>query len=204
MSLNVYDLGDNTCGMVNTCLHPLGLGFFHCGVEVYGWEWSYFDSAPLDAVDVRSTGIFYVQPRSCEGHHFSMSVPMGDTKLSENVVMHVLHRMEPRWPIWQYDMLKRNCQHFCCDFCTELGVGPIPGWVSRVVDTAVAVDGATTMVACCRSPSEVGQALPPEEIVQDERRQRAHSCLPVPSRECLPFQLRPSHLTMFFWLPHCA
>merc|ERR1740121_1636774 len=75
-SLHVYDLGSDSCGTINACLRPLGTGFFHCGVEVYGWEWSYSWAGPHESAleKLWETGVFCVPPKTCEGHAYSQTV----------------------------------------------------------------------------------------------------------------------------------
>lgn len=118
-----------------------------------------------------ATGIACVLPKLCEGHKYRKSVAMGKTEKSPEEVLEILLRLKPKWPMWRYDILTRNCQTFCAEFCLELGVGPIPEWVSKLVHAVAAVNGATK-AACCLSDDGVAvvQTIPPEEIMQDENR----------------------------------
>jgi hypothetical protein len=43
----------------------------------------------------------------------------------------ILQRMRAEWLGSSYDLLTRNCCHFCEALAEELGVGPIPPWLNR-------------------------------------------------------------------------
>ena len=42
-------------------------------------------------------------------------------------VMDILRKLRDEWPGNSYDLLSRNCCHFCEAFCRELKLGPVPG-----------------------------------------------------------------------------
>jgi len=132
VTLQVYDVGtrDKT-HTLNQFLGKFGTGVFHCGVEVYGREWSF-------QMTKGGTGIFNCQPMACESHTFRESVPMGSTKLTDAEVFRLVEHMRKDWSGKSYDILERNCCHACQELCTRLGVGSIP-W--RVMNLAGA--GAT-------------------------------------------------------------
>ncbi|CAK0904824.1 unnamed protein product [Prorocentrum cordatum] len=146
-SLHVYDIG--TLGLssaVNCMLRPLGMGAFHCGVEVYQWEWSYADTGEDSAPE--QTGVFCCPPRGCGGHTYCTSQELGRCAKSRGEVLalwgggHLLpsgHR---------YDVLTKNCGHFCDAFCRTLGVRPVPAWVTRLAATGKACEAGG---CCCRS-----------------------------------------------------
>ena len=52
--------------------------------------------------------------------------------------------LQVQWPGDSYDLLARNCNHFCETFGEMLGVGPIPGWVNRFATNADATVNAVT------------------------------------------------------------
>lgn len=155
VTLHVYDVGSSVRSrLVNQLLRPLGTGAFHCGVEVYGWEWSYsgFNDAPR-VQDLKNSGVFCCRPRCCEGHQYVESVPMGKTGMSELEVVRLLQEMEVLWLAADYDLLKRNCCHFCDVCCSGLGVGPIPSRVSSLAGVGAALSSISEVadVTCCRS-----------------------------------------------------
>ena len=59
---------------------------------------------------------------------FRETIEMGVTALSQQKVKELLKEMSQEWKGRSYDMLARNCNHFCDELCKRLGVGPTPGW----------------------------------------------------------------------------
>eukprot|EP00443_Scrippsiella_acuminata_P010407 CAMPEP_0115257102 /NCGR_PEP_ID=MMETSP0270-20121206/46592_1 /TAXON_ID=71861 /ORGANISM="Scrippsiella trochoidea, Strain CCMP3099" /LENGTH=271 /DNA_ID=CAMNT_0002672783 /DNA_START=13 /DNA_END=826 /DNA_ORIENTATION=+ len=106
----------------------IGTGAYHAGVEVYGLEWSF--SCTTDG-PYRS-GIFAVPPRGCDAHSYREAVEMGETQMTAREVRALIDRLYKEWPGVEYDLLRHNCCHFSDALCIELGVGPIPGWVTSL------------------------------------------------------------------------
>jgi len=148
VTLNVYDVGRSLkSAALNRVLRPLGTGIFHCGVEVYNLEWSYSDT-----LSGEGDGIFCSYPRSCEGHNYCESVHMGETTTSEDDVLKLVYAMQMLWTVKDYDTLRKNCCHFCDDFCKRLGVGPIPDWIMSLAGAGAAALNATNncrSTCCC-------------------------------------------------------
>ena len=63
------------------------------------------------------------------------------TSLSPARVRSVVAVLQVQWPGDSYDLLARNCNHFCETFGEMLGVGPVPGWVNRFASNADATAG---------------------------------------------------------------
>mmetsp|Transcript_123293 Transcript_123293/g.356253 ORF Transcript_123293/g.356253 Transcript_123293/m.356253 type:complete len:241 (-) Transcript_123293:39-761(-) len=149
--VNVYDIGENGSGLLlNELLGPFGTGVFHCGVEVYGQEWS-FSSIGDGFLSASMTGVFSSLPRKCVGHLYRKSVPMGRTTMFKDGVDELIRLMAREWPVNGYDLLRRNCCHFSNELCLELGVGPIPQWILHLAGAAAAIaEGNFGDVTCCR------------------------------------------------------
>jgi len=149
VTLHIYDLGtsDGTKA-VNSLLRKIGTGAFHCGVEIYGCEWSYSDVAHEPGEKVEGTGIFCVEPRACDGHSYSESISMGTTAVSESEVLTLLAMLKMNWAISEYSTLTKNCCHFCDEFCVRLGVGSIPTWVVSLAGAGAAIVNAGDTVCC--------------------------------------------------------
>lgn len=129
MTLHIYDAGNSDFVKgLNTVLKPFGTGAFHCGVEVYGLEWSFSDTSCFEDDDI--SGIFYNRPKCAEGHHYLESLQLGSTKVSEIEVIDIIEKLEENWPGEAYDVFERNCCHFCAEFCKNLGVSNPPDWVT--------------------------------------------------------------------------
>lgn len=165
--LNIYDLGQNPhIRTLNRCLQPFSAGAFHCGVEVYGLEWSFSDTEGGEGL-----GVFCSKPRCCEGHGFHESVPLGPTKLTHVEVWQILQMLMSSWVPAQYNVLSRNCCHFCEEFCTRLMVGPVPARIMRLAGVGADVKAA----CCCSAPSQELQLL------QRSLEQLPSSARPMPS-----------------------
>lgn len=132
--LHIYNVGTSSeVQAMNKILRVLGSGAFHCGVEVFGNEWSYRGAG------YGLPGVFSRRPRDCEGHVYTESVKMGMTMLPRRHVHDVIRVLSREWPGHKYDLLKFNCCHFCDAFCQLLGVGRIPAWITHLAGTGAAL-----------------------------------------------------------------
>lgn len=130
--LNVYDWGAAPVAQaVNKVLRPVGVGAFHGAVEVYGREWSY-------GYTQEGSGVFSCTPRGATQHRFRETVPLGETSLSRREVLAVLHELE--WLGCEYDILRRNCLHWCTELCRRLGVQPPPAWANVLANEFAKLD----------------------------------------------------------------
>lgn len=133
--LHVYDVtGNSAVKSINSILSTIGTGAFHIGVEVYGREWSYGYDESGD------TGVFCCQPRGCDAHSYVKVLEMGETNLQENEVRAVIERLAAEWQGQDYDILRCNCCHFSDELCRQLGVGPVPRWVTSLAGAGEALD----------------------------------------------------------------
>lgn len=177
--LHVYDL-NGTKGANNT-LHPLGLGLFHAGLEVYGVEWS-FGGALMPPGHLPVTGIHSMPPRSCPGATYRESISLGAVPHSAEEVWQILLKLAVQWLATAYHPLKRNCLNFCSEFATALAVQDVPSWVGRL---ALAADILLSpVVGVLDAFNALGSldAAPVDAVLADEdARQRQ---LPVTSEAC--------------------
>jgi hypothetical protein len=135
VTLHVYSLGTSSeMFAMNAVLMAIGSGAYHCGVEVYGREWSFRGS------DEEGTGVFSCRPKQCSDHAWYTSVPMGSVSLSHSEVTNLVRRMMKDWPGRKYDVLKRNCCHFCDELCVALGLGPIPRWTTHLAGAGATME----------------------------------------------------------------
>lgn len=125
--LNVYDVTP-----ANGYARWLGLGVYHSGVQVHGVEYAY------GAHDGASSGIFEVVPRRCPGYAFRESVQVGATDLSRAEVRALMAELAADFPGDAYNLVSRNCNHFCDAACRRLVRAPrIPRWVNRLAKIGV-------------------------------------------------------------------
>lgn len=149
MVLHIYDVTNSGSDKTNnTIMHinkifkdGIGLGgIFHSAVQVYGddeWSFGYCE---------QGTGVFSCPSTKNPMYTYREKIVLGQTNLSIFKVNQVLRELSREWPGVSYDLLSRNCNHFCDELCERLGVPKLPGWVNRFAhagDAAVEIAGTT-------------------------------------------------------------
>ncbi|KAG1326613.1 hypothetical protein COCNU_01G005470 [Cocos nucifera] len=119
--LNVYDLTP-----INVYAYWLGLGVYHSGVQVHGVEYAY------GAHEHATTGIFEGEPRQCPGFVFRKSILIGRTDLGPREVRALMEELATEYTGNTYNLISKNCNHFCNEACLRLTNKPIPRWVNRL------------------------------------------------------------------------
>ncbi|XP_050232257.1 deSI-like protein At4g17486 [Mercurialis annua] len=119
--LNVYDLTP-----INGYAYWLGLGVYHSGVQVHGVEYAF------GAHEYPTTGIFEGEPKQCEGFTFRKTILIGKTDLSSSQVRTVMEELAEEFRGNAYNLITKNCNHFCNNACVKLTGNPIPNWVNRL------------------------------------------------------------------------
>ncbi|KAL3618373.1 hypothetical protein CASFOL_038694 [Castilleja foliolosa] len=120
--LNVYDLTS-----ANGYAYWFGLGVYHSGVEVHGVEYAY------GAHENPTTGIFEGEPKQCDGFTFRKSILIGYTDLSPGEVRILMKKqLSDKYKGNAYNLISKNCNHFCNDASLKLTGDPIPNWVNRL------------------------------------------------------------------------
>jgi hypothetical protein len=134
VTLHIYDVG-TLCGIkgINNALRAAGTGAFHCGVEIYGQEYSY------GHIDVDETGVFKVLPKQCTAHTYRESVDMPLCTLSREEVSGIIEDLSRQWWGPLYDIIENNCCNFCDVLCQRLGVGSIPKWITSLAGAGAGV-----------------------------------------------------------------
>lgn len=120
--LNVYDLSKDWL-VANDIFQQTGElgGAFHCGVEIYGREWTF-----------GKDGIFPSQPRWHPIHMYRQTIVVGYTGYSsEDVAAVIVDELWDEWEGRSYDLLSRNCCTFSRALCKRLTGRNIPDWVDR-------------------------------------------------------------------------
>lgn len=132
--LHIYDVfADDRVQAVNNVFRSVGTGAFHAGVEAFGEEWSFGCTSG-------GSGITACEPKRNPCHRYREEVVMGTISMTPAEFEEVLKELEQQWLGPDYNLLTRNCCHFCDAFCRRLGVGPLPEWVSNLASA-----GATTL-----------------------------------------------------------
>ncbi|KAG6510648.1 hypothetical protein ZIOFF_028676 [Zingiber officinale] len=107
----------------------------------------------------QGSGVFSCPPSRNPMYTYRERIVLGETDCSIFDVNMMLRELSQAWPGQSYDLLAKNCNHFCDTFCERLGVPKLPvingnaimvvlvarmGWVNRFAnagDTAVVVAG---------------------------------------------------------------
>ncbi|XP_057546615.1 uncharacterized protein LOC130825416 [Amaranthus tricolor] len=147
--LHVYDVTNsgsdktnNTIMQINKIFKDgIGLGgIFHSAVQVFGeeeWSFGYCE---------QGTGVFSCPATKNPMYTYREKIVLGQTNLSIFKVNQILRELSREWPGISYDLLSRNCNHFCDELCERLDVPKLPGWVNRFAhagDAAVEIAGNT-------------------------------------------------------------
>ncbi|GLT31216.1 hypothetical protein SLA2020_059680 [Shorea laevis] len=149
--LHIYDVTNsgsektnNTILQINKIFKDgIGLGgIFHSAVQMYGddeWSFGYCDEG---------TGVFRCPSGKNPMYTYHESIVLGQTNCSIFKVNQILQELSREWPGHAYDLLSKNCNHFCDELCERLGVPKLPGWVNRFAnagDTALEIAGNTAL-----------------------------------------------------------
>ncbi|XP_052187243.1 uncharacterized protein LOC127798010 [Diospyros lotus] len=149
--LHIYDVTNSGSDKTNNTIvninkifkDRIGLGgIFHSAVQVYGdeeWSFGYCE---------QGSGVFSCPAGKNPMYTHRESIFLGKTNFSIFKVNQILRELTREWPGYSYDLLSKNCNHFCDEFCERLGVPKIPGWVNRFAhagDTAVEIAGNTAL-----------------------------------------------------------
>lgn len=79
-----------------------------------------------------TTGIFEVEPKKCPGFTFRKSILIGRTDMGQKEVRGFMERLAEEYSGNSYNLITKNCNHFCNDACLKLIGKPIPSWVNRL------------------------------------------------------------------------
>lgn len=147
--LHIYDVTNsgsektnNTIMQINKIFKDgIGVGgIFHSAIQVYGDdEWSF-------GFCEQGTGVFSCPSTKNPMYTYREKLILGKTNLSIFKINQILRELSREWPGSSYDLLSRNCNHFCDELCERLGVPKLPGWVNRFAnagDSAVEIAGNT-------------------------------------------------------------
>jgi hypothetical protein len=102
--------------------------------------------------------------------------------------------LQDEWQGWTYDLLSRNCNHFCEALVEILGVGPLPAWVNRfAVNADYALETSQTALTEVKKmwKSSTDTLQNATGWIKDHLTIGATRALPVHS-SCTPELTRPS------------
>ncbi|RAL52801.1 unnamed protein product [Cuscuta campestris] len=158
--LNVYDLTP-----INGYAYWFGLGVYHSGVQVHGVEYGF------GAHEHSTSGIFEVEPKQCPGFTFRKSILIGRTDLGPKEVRTFMEKLAEEYGGSSYNLITKNCNHFCNDVCTRLTGKQIPRWVNRLARLG--------FLCNCVLPAGLNETkvrqIKAEDRVGDKKKLRSHS-----------------------------
>ncbi|KAI7746617.1 hypothetical protein M8C21_015637 [Ambrosia artemisiifolia] len=169
--LNVYDLTP-----INGYAYWVGLGVYHSGVQVHGVEYAF------GAHEHSTTGIFEVEPRKCPGFTFRKSILIGRTDFGSREVRSFIEKLATEYTGNSYNLITRNCNHFCNDLCLMLTNRPIPSWVNRLARLG--------FLCNCVLPAGLNETkvrqIKAEDGSNNEKKLRSHSSRFSPASKTQP------------------
>jgi hypothetical protein len=109
----------------NDILVPIGFGLHHSGVEIMGTEYSFGSGA----------GIFEGPPKQAPGARFRYQLEMGAFDGGQTELNHALDDLRGAgFGNSDYNLVKRNCNHFADALVWRLLKVRLPGYVNRLAD----------------------------------------------------------------------
>ncbi|KAK9818775.1 hypothetical protein WJX74_004852 [Apatococcus lobatus] len=137
--LHVYDCTTTASGAASPAIARLNAvtrelwlgGIFHGAVELEhtGREWS-FGYCP------EGSGVYDCPAKLNPLYRFRESIVLGSTSLGLSQVSLMICQLQRLWQGTTYDLLARNCCHFCEQFSVQLGGSKLPGWLNRFANAA--------------------------------------------------------------------
>ncbi|XWS48472.1 hypothetical protein CRYUN_Cryun13aG0080300 [Craigia yunnanensis] len=127
--LHIYDVTNSGSDKTNSTIvqinkifkDGIGLGgIFHSAVQVYGNDESSFGFCD------QGSGVFSCPSGKNPMYAYRESMILGRTNFSIFKVNQILRELSREWPGSSYDVLSKNCNHFCDEFCERLGVQRLP------------------------------------------------------------------------------
>ncbi|KAL2462145.1 PPPDE putative thiol peptidase family protein [Abeliophyllum distichum] len=154
--LNVYDLTS-----INGYAYWLGLGVYHSGVQVHGVEYAF------GSHEYPTTGIFEGEPRKCDGFTFRKSLLIGWTDMTRGEVRGVMEELAEKYKGNAYNLISKNCNHFCNDACIKLTGNPIPNWVNRLARIGLFCN---CIIPVNLNSTKVGNLKMEDKVCEDEKK----------------------------------
>jgi len=117
--LNIYDLSP-----ANDCLHPVGFGVYHSGVEILGTEYSF----------ASGSGIFEYSPKEAPPAKFRESIELGAYEGGSGELRSVISDLRRDFGPYEYNVVTKNCNSFSNALVWSLLGRQIPSYVNRLAD----------------------------------------------------------------------
>lgn len=112
------------------------LGVYVLSMEVCDCDWIRISVHGVEyafgAHEYPTTGIFEGEPKQCDGFTFRKTILIGKTDMGAAEVRTVMEELAEVYRGNAYNLITKNCNHFCNDACIKLTGNPIPSWVNRL------------------------------------------------------------------------
>lgn len=103
------------------------MGFYHSGIEISGREYSYGSGV--------GSGIFDHSPRQAPNAKFRCAIELGSYDGGTDELNRTLDTLRHDLGFGDglnYNVIRRNCNHFCNALSWQLLKIPIPSWINRM------------------------------------------------------------------------
>ena len=115
--VNVYNLHES-----NSILHTMGTGFYHTGIEINGYEYSFSQA-----------GVLRTRPRLPEFGVLREQLTMGSFEGGMHSINQIISQLRnDAFQPGAYDVVHLNCNHFSDSFCRASVGRPLPAWINRM------------------------------------------------------------------------
>jgi hypothetical protein len=149
--LNVYDLHDS-----NRVLHGMGVGLYHTGVEVKGYEFSF-----------SSVGVVRTRPRLPEFGVFREQIVIGTYSEGMNGIYTIISTLRnATFQPGAYNPTGLNCNHFSDAFCVAAVGQHIPSWINMAASIGSGILGTQSYGSAGSGGKGSGDALPALGVVK--------------------------------------
>ena len=127
--INIYDLNP-----INNFLYPIGLGFYHTGIQIGNTEYTFAEGAGI---------VEHVPKEGMPEAPFRETIYLGE---SNKYLCDVLVTLRKVFKYNNYHILTRNCNTFCNALSMELLNKPIPSFLHRFTQCFYAYESPTTII----------------------------------------------------------
>ncbi|KAL8232293.1 hypothetical protein R6Q57_002071 [Mikania cordata] len=79
-----------------------------------------------------TTGVYEGKPAEWEQFTFRKQILIGWTEMSLPEIRGLMEELAGDYKGNSYELITRNCNHFCNDACIRLTGNPIPTWINRL------------------------------------------------------------------------
>ena len=133
VKIHVYDLPN--AQSTNSSLRSLGIGLYHTGLELRGFEYSF-----------SSAGVSRTTPKLPDFGIWRETILVGNFSGTMNDFQIILNDLRSGdFGVGSYDLIYLNCNHFTDALSMRLTSCPLPEWVNRAASMAASISPRPTL-----------------------------------------------------------